>query len=161
MTRKYPDTPTHTIAVMAGSFNPFTVGHLSVLRRGLAIFSKIVIFIGMNPSKAASDDDDTAERAHLLSHQLSPFGDRVEVRICRKLTAVAAKEAGAVALLRGVRSVADFEYERNMADLNRRISGLDTILLFSEPQYAAISSSAVRELQSYGMDVSQFLPPNP
>lgn len=64
-------------------------------------------------------------------------------------------------MLRGVRSVADFEYERNLADINRRISGIETLLLFTLPEYAAISSSVVRELQAYGRDVSEFLPEGP
>ena len=65
---------------------------------------------------------------------------------------------GAGFLLRGVRSVQDFEYERTLADVNRRISGLETVLLYSLPEYSSISSSVVRELQSYGVDVSDFLP---
>lgn len=72
-----------------------------------------------------------------------------------------AKALGAVALLRGVRSVADFEYERNMADINRDISGIETVILTAEPRYGAISSSIVRELRSYGYDVTPFLPASP
>jgi pantetheine-phosphate adenylyltransferase len=82
----------------------------------------------------------------------------VEVASYEGLTTDFAKEQGACCLLRGIRSVKDFEYERDLADLNRMISGIETVLLISEPQYAAISSSAVRELISYGKDVSNFLP---
>ena len=74
------------------------------------------------------------------------------------LTADAAREAGASCLLRGVRSVKDFEYERDLADVNRKLSGLETVLLYSLPEHAAISSSVVRELQTYGKNVDAFLP---
>ena len=83
---------------------------------------------------------------------------RVEVRSYNGLTADIARELGVCAILRGVRSVRDFEYERDMADLNRQLSGIETVLLYSLPEYAAISSSAVRELEAYGKDVSRFLP---
>ena len=85
---------------------------------------------------------------------------RIEVTAYEGLTVDHAKACGAQSLLRGIRSVKDFEYERDLADLNREISGLETVLLISEPQYSAISSSAVRELIGYGKDVSKFLPKN-
>jgi pantetheine-phosphate adenylyltransferase len=74
------------------------------------------------------------------------------------LTAEFARQQQACCLLRGVRSVKDFEYERDLADINREISGIETVIMVSEPQYAAISSSVVRELMRYGKDVSKFLP---
>ena len=74
------------------------------------------------------------------------------------LTVDCAKSVGADFLVRGVRSVSDFEFERNIADVNKRLSGIETILLFTEPELSCVSSSVVRELMSYGKDVSQFLP---
>jgi len=74
------------------------------------------------------------------------------------LTVDFARSCGAKFLLRGVRSTKDFEYERDLADINRQLSGLEMVILFSRPEYAAISSSVVRELQAYGHDVSQLLP---
>ena len=74
------------------------------------------------------------------------------------LTADFARSRGACALVRGVRSVRDFDYERDMADLNRRISGIETVLMTSRPELSAVSSSAVRELQAFGADISSFLP---
>lgn len=156
MTHRSPEeNPSPRIAVMAGSFNPFTVGHLSVLTRGLKIFSRIIILIGRNASKPA---EAAATRADELRRLLAPLAPQVDVRLCTGLVAREAADAGATALLRGVRSVADYEYERNMADINRLISGLETVLLFAEPAHAAISSSIVRELSSYGVDVSAMLP---
>lgn len=146
-------------AVFAGSFNPFTIGHLSILQRGLHIFDRIIILIGRNAQK--HDDGSMSHRIASLSKQLASFGDAVEVRECNGLVADEAIKLGACSLLRGVRSVADFEYERNMADINKRISGIETTLLFAEPELASISSSMVRELASYGHDVSSFLPPQP
>lgn len=159
MTRTYPEAEgsRRRTAVMAGSFDPFTVGHLSVLLRGLNIFDRIIIMIGRNADKseAAMRAD---RRAEELTATLEPLGDAVEVTTCEGLVAVAAREAGACALLRGVRSVADYEYERNMADVNRLLAGIDTVMLFAEPQQAALSSSLVRELASYGYDTSRFTP---
>lgn len=158
MTHRSPEeNPSPRIAVMAGSFNPFTVGHLSVLTRGLKIFSRIIILIGRNASKPA-EAEAAATRANELRRLLAPLAPQVDVRLCTGLVAREAADAGATALLRGVRSVADYEYERNMADINRLISGLETVLLFAEPAHAAISSSIVRELSSYGVDVSAMLP---
>ena len=84
--------------------------------------------------------------------------ERVEVKTYDCLTMDFAKEVGAGILLRGVRSTKDFEYERDIADMNFRLGGIETVLLISEPEYSAISSSVVRELITYGKDVSELLP---
>ena len=112
--------------------------------------------VGINASKAKVTDTDRLISG--LIELLKPLSPRVEVVTCTGLTAIEAKKMGATALLRGVRSVADFEYERNMADINHSISGLDTVILMARPELAAVSSSVVRELESYGLDVSKFLP---
>ena len=82
----------------------------------------------------------------------------MEVAVYTCLTVDFARSLGAQFLLRGVRSVKDFEYERDMADINRQLSGLETVILFSSPELSAVSSSVVRELAAYGHDVSAFLP---
>lgn len=157
MTHKFPDSEMRTMAVMSGSFNPFTVGHLSILVRGLKMFSHITIMLGQNSTKP-QDKLLLHERAQRLASLLSPFGHRVSVTTCSGIVADEAVRLGATAMLRGVRSVTDFEYERNLAEINRTISGIETVLLFSEPGHAAISSSMVRELESYGRDISRFVP---
>ena len=143
------------IALFAGTFAPYTIGHHSIATRALAMFDKIIIAVGYNSQKGAQGD--VAERVESIA-RIYVDEPRIEVAAYEGLTADFAKERGACCLLRGVRSVKDFEYERDLADLNREISGLETVILPCEPQYAAISSSAVRELMSYGKDVSKFLP---
>lgn len=142
-------------ALFAGTFDPYTVGHHSIVVRALGMFDKIIVAVGRNVGK--SHLHDTEERVEKIKN-LYTNEPRVEVASYEGLTTDFAKEQGACCLLRGIRSVKDFEYERDLADLNRMISGIETVLLISEPQYAAISSSAVRELISYGKDVSNFLP---
>lgn len=143
------------IALFAGTFAPYTVGHHSIATRALAMFDKIIIAVGHNSKKDSTGD--VAERVKSIA-RIYADEPRIEVAAYEGLTADFAKERGACCLLRGVRSVKDFEYERDLADLNREISGLETVILPCEPQYAAISSSAVRELMSFGKDVSKFLP---
>ena len=143
-------------AFFAGSFNPFTRGHASIIARALPLFDSIIIGIGVNAEKPDSADEGES-RAEAI-RALYAEEPRVRVVVYDTLTVDAARRAGATVLLRGVRSVADFEYERTMAALNRRIGDMETLLLFAEPDLECVSSSIVRELQSYGRDVSDFLP---
>ena len=143
-------------AFFAGSFNPFTRGHASIVARALPLFDSIIIGIGVNAEKPDSADEGES-RAEAI-RALYAEEPRVRVVVYDTLTVDAARRAGATVLLRGVRSVADFEYERTMAALNRRIGDMGTLLLFAEPDLECVSSSIVRELQSYGRDVSDFLP---
>ncbi len=138
-----------------GSFNPFTVGHRSLVDRILPLFDRIVIAIGVNSAKHSAATIDSRIAAIKALYADEP---KVEVTSYEGLTVDACRREGAQWMLRGVRSVTDFEYERNLADINRRISGIETLLLFTLPEYAAISSSMVRELEAYHHDVSEFLP---
>lgn len=157
MTARYPDA-TRRVALFAGSFDPFTVGHASVVERALPLFDTIVIAIGINASKPGHTPADERVEAIRRIYAALPPG-RVEVLAYGgELTVDVAARTGARWLLRGVRSVKDLEYERDLADINRKLSGLETILLYTEPQYAAISSSVVRELMAYHRDVEEFLP---
>lgn len=142
------------IALFPGSFRPFTRGHADIVERGLALFDRIIIAIGVNAAKPAADGEATADAIRKL------YADepRVEVAVYSYLTIDFAAQCGARFLLRGVRSMKDFEYERDMADINRQLSGIESVILFSRPEYAAVSSSVVRELESYGHDITPFLP---
>lgn len=138
-----------------GSFNPFTVGHQSLVARVLPLFDRVVIAVGVNARKDSGDE--TAQRVEAI-RALYASEPKVSVIAYSGLTVDACEAEGARWMLRGVRSTTDFEYERNLADINRRISGIETLLLFTLPEYASVSSSMVRELRSYGCDVSEFLP---
>lgn len=142
-------------AVFAGTFNPFTIGHLSIVERGMQLFDKIVIAIGHNENKPTCDD--IVQRITAI-REIFKDNPRVEVDAYSGLTAEYAKKIGAVALLRGVRNIKDFEYERDLADVNNKVLGIETVLLLSLPEYSYISSSVVRELRDNGHDVSPYIP---
>ena len=143
------------IAVFPGRFDPFTVGHASIVRRALPLFDKIIIAVGINEAKKTLLPVDERVAAIRKVYAAEP---KVEVESYSTLTIDFAKAKGAHFILRGLRSVRDFEYERDIAEMNSRISGIETVLLFTEHQYACISSSAVRELIAFGKDVSNYLP---
>lgn len=143
------------VAIFPGTFDPFTRGHYSVVSRALSMFDEVVIAIGVNALKRPMF---TVEERTAMLESLFANEPRVKVMSYSGLTVDVARECGAQFMLRGVRSVIDFEYERSIADVNREISGLETVMLFTEPVYAHISSSVVRELLSYGRDVSSFVP---
>lgn len=142
-------------ALFAGTFDPYTRGHHSIVERALSLFDKVVVAVGNNMGKKALLSP--VERVEKIK---SIYKDepRVEVVLYDGLTMDFARSIQATALLRGVRSVKDFEYERELADVNLRVGGIETLLLFSEPEYASLSSSLVRELMAYGKDVTDFLP---
>lgn len=152
MTAKSPEQRT---ALFPGSFDPFTKGHLDIVERGLGMFDRIIVAVGVNSSKTGASAP--ADRIEAITKAVENLSN-VEVIEYSGLTVDVAKKHGACAILRGIRSVADFEYERNLAELNRRISGIDTVMLCADPALAALSSSAVRELRSFGHDVTPFLP---
>ncbi|MDO5074553.1 MAG: pantetheine-phosphate adenylyltransferase [Bacteroidales bacterium] len=143
------------IALFPGSFDPFTIGHASIVRRALAMFDRIVIAVGYNINKRSLFSPDERVAAITRVYAGEP---RVSVVAYDDLTADLAVREGAHHIIRGIRSVKDFEYERDIASVNQRLSGVETVLLFTEPQYADISSTVVRELISFGKDVSAFLP---
>ena len=143
------------IALFAGSFDPYTIGHHSLVERALQMFDKVVIAIGCNSGKGCCTT--VEERVATIASYYKDDA-RVDVRSYTGLTMDFAREVGADVLLRGVRNIKDFEYERELADVNKQIGGIDTVLLVSEPGYSSVSSSVVRELMRYGKDVSELLP---
>ena len=143
------------IAIFPGSFDPFTIGHASIVRRGLEMFDKIVIGVGYNTNKRSFF---TPEERVAAIEKVYASEARVKVVAYADLTADLARREQAGFVLRGIRSVKDFEYERDIASINNRLSGVETVLLFTEPHYADISSTIVRELLAFGKDVSEFLP---
>lgn len=142
-------------AIFPGSFDPFTIGHASIVARGLPLFDRIVIGVGVNESKRALYS--LQERVARI-RKLYRDEPRIQVESYTGLTIDFARSVGAAYILRGLRSVKDFEYERDIAAMNKRLSGIETVLLFTEPDLQSISSSVVRELASYGKDIIEFLP---
>ena len=144
--------------IFVGSFNPFTIGHDSIVRRALPLFDRLVI--GVVGQQANKPGQPSAEERAEAIRRIYTQEPRIEVKPYYGLAIDFAREEGAAFIVKGVRSVKDFEYERDQADINRRLSNgcVETILLYAEPQLAAISSSVVRELQHYNQDTSSFLP---
>lgn len=143
------------IALFPGTFDPFTLGHQSLVKRVLTCADAVVIAIGINEKKQTYY---TLEQRVSAIRALYAEESRVKVITYSGLTVDVAQQEQASFILRGVRSVIDFEYEKAIADVNRQLSGIETLLLFTEPAYAHISSSVVRELLHFGKDVSAFLP---
>ena len=143
------------IALFPGSFDPFTKGHQNIVERALPLFDRLVIGVGRNTTKQTlyTPEERQQQIAALFANE-----PRIEVRIYDVLTVDFAKSVGAQYVLRGVRTMADFEYERTIADVNKRLAGLETVLLFADADTASISSSLVRELKAFGKDVTDFLP---
>jgi pantetheine-phosphate adenylyltransferase len=145
------------IAIFPGTFDPFTLGHLSLVERGLQLFDEIIVAIGVNMDKKTIFT--TEQRLEMISRLFSD-NPKIKVEAYTGLTVDFAKAKNAGFILRGIRSVADFEYEKNIANVNRKISGLETIILFTDPEYSYISSSIVRELWIQEKSIDDFIPKN-
>ena len=141
--------------LFVGSFDPFTIGHDSIVRRALPLFDHIIIGVGVNERKKYMLD---AEERVMRIKRLYAEEPKIEVKAYSDLTIDFARREQATYIIKGVRSVKDFEYEREQADVNRLLSGVETIFLYAEPQLSSISSTMVRELQHFGRDISEFLP---
>jgi len=142
-------------ALFAGSFDPFTIGHKDIVERALPLFDKVIIGIGFNINKKYMF---SAEESQKNIAQLFENEPKIEVKIYNGLTADFAKQHNVKFFVRSVRTFQDFEYEKNLGEINKKIGGIETVIFFAKPDLAHISSSMVRELMSYGKDVSGFLP---
>ena len=142
-------------AIFPGTFDPFTIGHYSVVKRALTFMDEIIIGIGVNEKKRTYFPTDKRVR---MIEKLYAGNPRVSVEAYDGLTVDFARMRDAKFIIRGIRTVHDFEYEETIADINRKLSGVETILLFTEPELTAISSTIVRELLHYGKDVTPILP---
>ncbi len=146
-------------AVYPGSFDPPTMGHLSLVERGLFLFDKIVVAVAKNSSKAPLFS--VEERVEMLRESLAEYSpDQVEVDSFDGLLVDYAKQKNASALLRGLRATADFEYEFQMAMVNRHLeSSIQSVFLMTDYRWLYISSTIVKEAASYRADVSAMVPP--
>lgn len=141
-------------AIFTGSFDPFTIGHASIVRRALPLFDEIIIAIGINETKQYMF---TVEERLKSIKDLYTDEPRIRVDSYNGLTVDFAKREKADFIVKGIRNVKDFEYERDQADINRSLTGIETVLLYAEPQLAAISSSLVRELSHFGKTIDTYL----
>lgn len=141
--------------IFVGSFDPYTIGHDSIVRRALPLFDRIIIGVGFNERKKYMQ---TTEQRVDTIRRIYDGEPKIEVKQYNDLTVDFARREQAEFIIKGVRSVKDFEYEREQADINRQLTGIETILLFAEAGMESISSSVVRELVHFGKDVRRFLP---
>ncbi|NLZ73674.1 MAG: pantetheine-phosphate adenylyltransferase [Bacteroidales bacterium] len=142
-------------AIFPGTFDPFTIGHESVVKRALTFIDEVVIGIGINEGK---ETHFPLQKRLDVIREFYKDEPRVKVLAYDSLTIDLARKIDANLIIRGIRTVKDFEYEETIADINRKLSGIETILLFTEPELTCISSTIVRELLVFGKDITQFLP---
>jgi pantetheine-phosphate adenylyltransferase len=143
------------IGLFPGTFDPVTLGHTDIIDRALPIFDKLYIGIGRNTSKQPMFSEE--QRLHWIE-EIYKDNPKVEALVYDGLTVDCCKNIGAQFILRGIRYVNDFEYEKAIADMNRSIAGIETIFLTCLPQFTSIASTLVRDVLKYGGDISPFLP---
>ena len=142
-------------ALYAGSFDPFTIGHLDIAEKALEMFGSLIIGIGYNESKK---EEWPVERRVEAIKKIFVNRKEVEVEAYKGLTVEFAKAKGAGVLVRGVRNTLDFEKEKELADINKIVSGINTVMIPAAPELSYISSSMVRELYHNGYDITRFIP---
>ena len=146
------------IALYPGTFDPITLGHLDVLHRASLIFDKVIIGVAPNTSKDPTLALD--QRIRLIEENLKDLPN-IEIQSFDGLVVEFAKEVGAVALIRGLRAVSDFEYELQMAQMNRNLDeSIETLFLMPNEAYTFVSSTLIKQVAVYGGDISKFVPKN-
>jgi pantetheine-phosphate adenylyltransferase len=144
------------IAIFPGSFDPFTIGHESIIKRALSMFDKIIIMIGYNANKKSFFP---LEKRMKWINQAFQNEEKVEVRVHQGLTVDFCREVGAKYILRGLRTSADFEYERAIAQMNKKMHPeIETVFLLTLPEHTPINSTIIRDIVFHRGDASQFLP---
>ena len=145
------------ICLFPGTFDPLTLGHVDIINRAIPLFDKIIVGIGLNTSKAPMF---SAEQRLQWIKEIYKNEPRVEGAIYEGLTVEFCKKINAHFILRGIRYVSDFEYEKTIADANRTLDkSIETIFLTGEPKYTSVASTIVRDIIKNGGDASHFLPP--
>ncbi len=146
-----------SLAVYPGTFDPITNGHVDILLRSLALFDKVVVAIATNPNKTPLFA--LEERIHFIREALGDKSERVEFDHNEGLLVDYCKARGASTIVRGLRALADFEYEFQLAHMNRRLApGIDTVFFMTDERNHYVSSSLVKEVASFGGDVSGLVP---
>lgn len=145
------------IAIFPGTFDPFTVGHQSIVERALPLVDRMIVAVGVNTQKKPLI---TVDKRLQMIDDIFADEPKVEVKSYSGLTMDFAKEVGATTIVRGVRNALDFEYESSIARVNYKISGVDSVFLLTLEEHSSISSTIVRDLLIHGGDVSDFIPSN-
>ena len=144
-----------TRAVCPGSFDPPTRGHLDVVARAAALFDEVVVAVLVNKSKRSLF---TVEERMAMLAETTAEHPNVSIGSFHGLLVDYCREHGIAAIVKGLRAVTDFDYELQMAQMNQRLSGVDTLFLSASPEYSFVSSSLVKEVATYGGDVAHLLP---
>jgi len=146
----------HRICLFPGTFDPLTLGHVDIINRALPLFDKIIVGVGLNTSKAPMF---SAEKRQGWINEIYKNETKVEGAIYEGLTVTFCQKIGAHFILRGIRYVSDFEYEKTIADANRTLdNSIETIFLTGEPKYTSVASTIVRDIIKNNGDASHFLP---
>jgi pantetheine-phosphate adenylyltransferase len=142
------------IGLFPGSFDPFTKGHEAVVKKALKIFDEIIIAIGVNSSKNYQFD---LQNRILQIESLFQNGEAVQVVTYNKLTVELCKDVHATAIVRGLRNTLDFEFEKSIAHMNESLTGIETVFLLTDQEFAAINATIVREIFKNKGDIDQFV----
>lgn len=144
--------------IYPGTFDPVTYGHIDIVRRAVDLFDEVVVTVAINPSKKPLFT--TEERVEMLKVSLKEFSSKVIIDSFDGLLVQHAKQVGATAIVRGLRQISDFEFEFQMALMNRKLSGdITTIFLMPHERYTYLNSTVIRNVASLHGDVSNFVPP--
>ena len=143
-------------ALCPGSFDPVTFGHLDIIERTARHFDHVIVAVIRNPQKSQSLF--TLEERQEMLHEVTAHLTNIKIEFFKGLLVEFAKEHGASAIVKGLRAISDFDYELQMAQMNQRLSGIDTFFISTSPQHSFLSSSLVREVAKFGGDVTTMVP---
>ena len=143
-------------ALCPGSFDPVTLGHLDIIERTARHFDAVIVAVIRNPQKA-DPLFSIEERQEMLAEVIGHL-DNISIEFFKGLLVDFAKDHGAESIVKGLRAISDFDYELQMAQMNQRLSGIDTFFVSTSPRHSFLSSSLVREVARYGGDVSSMVP---
>ncbi len=146
------------VGVYPGTFDPVTLGHMDIIQRGTRLVDKLVIGVTTNPSKSPMFS--LEERLNMVRRETADLGDAVEVVAFNALLMKFAQKQGASVIVRGLRAVADFEYEYQMAGMNQQLNDqIETVFLMADVSLQPIASRLVKEIAVYGGEIHKFVPP--
>jgi pantetheine-phosphate adenylyltransferase len=145
--------------VCPGSYDPVTNGHLDIIQRAANVFDRVIVGVVNNPPRKEGTLFSSEERRAFIEEATAEFGN-VEVEVFAELLVEFARHKGATAVVKGLRAISDFEYEFEMAQLNRLLAAeIESIYIIASPSYSFLSSTGVREMATFGGDVSELVPP--